>query len=75
MAQAAQRARARDGWRTSSRLALERLRLADGIDAGPGRVLLVARDEQQVEFAPSSGWSLERIRLEDAAASPDRDGT
>ena len=50
--------------------ALERLRLADGIDAGPGRVLLVARDEQQVEFAPSSGWSLERVRLEDAAASP-----
>jgi hypothetical protein len=50
--------------------ALERLRLADGIDAGPGRVLLVARDEQQVEFAPSSGWSLERIRLDDAAATP-----
>jgi hypothetical protein len=33
-------------------------------------VLLVARDEAQVEFAPASGWSLERIELEDAAASP-----
>jgi len=50
--------------------ALERLRLADGIEAGPGRVLLVARDEQQVEFAPASGWSLERVPLGDAAAVP-----
>jgi hypothetical protein len=50
--------------------ALERLRLADGIDAAPGRVLLVARDEPQVDFAPASGWSLERVRLEDAGATP-----
>ncbi len=50
--------------------ALERLRLADGIDAGPGRVLLVAREEQQVEFAPASGWSLEHVWLEDAGTLP-----
>ena len=50
--------------------ALERLRLAGGIDAGPGRVLLVARDEQPVELAPATGWSVERISLEDAAAIP-----
>jgi len=49
---------------------LERLRLADGIDAGPGRVLLVARDEPRVELAPASGWWLERVRLEDAGAAP-----
>jgi len=46
--------------------ALERSRLADGVDAGAGRVLLVSRDEAQVEFAPGSGWSIERIRLADA---------
>jgi len=46
--------------------ALERSRLADGVDAGAGRVLLVSRDELQVEFAPGSGWSVERIRLADA---------
>jgi hypothetical protein len=50
--------------------ALERSRLADGVDAGAGRVLLVSRDEPQVEFAPGSGWSVERIRLEDAGAAP-----
>jgi hypothetical protein len=50
--------------------ALERLRLAGGIDAGPGRVLLVARDEQPVDLAPATGWSVERISLEDAAAIP-----
>jgi hypothetical protein len=46
--------------------ALERSRLADGVDAGAGRVLLVSRDEPQVEFAPDSGWSVERVRLEEA---------
>jgi len=46
--------------------ALERSRLADGADAGAGRVLLVSRDEPQVEFAPGSGWSVERVRLADA---------
>jgi hypothetical protein len=50
--------------------ALERLRLADGIEAGPGRVLLVAREEAQIDFAPTSGWSLEHVRLEDPAAAP-----
>jgi hypothetical protein len=52
--------------------ALERLRLTGGIDAGPGRVLLVARDEQPVEFEfpQACGWSLERVRLQDAAAAP-----
>jgi hypothetical protein len=50
--------------------ALERTRLADGIDAGAGRVLLVSRDEPQVELAPDSGWSIERIRLEDATVTP-----
>ncbi|HTO47429.1 MAG TPA: hypothetical protein VML91_07300 [Burkholderiales bacterium] len=72
----------RGGWRrlrserVRSRLedelpaALERLRLADGIDAGPGRVLLVARDEQQLEFSQATGWTLERVRLEGAAAAP-----
>jgi hypothetical protein len=43
--------------------ALERSRLADGVDAGAGRVLLVAGDEGQVAFAPGSGWSIERIPL------------
>lgn len=46
--------------------ALERSRLAEGVDAGAGRVLLVSRDEPQVEFAPDSGWSVERVRLADA---------
>jgi hypothetical protein len=50
--------------------ALERLRLADGLDAGPGRVLLVAHEQAEVEFASASGWSLERVSLGDAAAKP-----
>jgi hypothetical protein len=50
--------------------ALERSRLADGVDAGAGRLLLVSRDEPQVEFAPGSGWSVERIRLEDSGVTP-----
>ncbi len=52
--------------------ALERSRLADGVDAGAGRVLLVSRDEPQVEFAPGSGWSVERVRLADAGGPPVR---
>jgi len=50
--------------------ALERLRLADGPEAGPGRVLLVARDEQPLDFPQAGGWSLERVRLDAAAAAP-----
>jgi hypothetical protein len=50
--------------------ALERSRLADGVDAGAGRVLLVARDEGQVAFAPGSGWSVERIRLPEMDVTP-----
>jgi hypothetical protein len=50
--------------------ALERSRLADGVDAGAGRVLLVSRDEPQVVFAPDSGWSIERIPLAELDATP-----
>jgi hypothetical protein len=49
---------------------LERARLADGADAGAGRVLLVSREEPQVELAEASGWSLERVRFDDAGATP-----
>jgi hypothetical protein len=49
--------------------ALERTRLADGIDAGAGRVLLVSRDEPQVKLAPDSGWSIEPIRFADAPSA------
>jgi hypothetical protein len=50
--------------------ALERIRLAGGVDAGAGRVLLVSRDAADVELAPESGWSVERVRLGDAQATP-----
>jgi hypothetical protein len=50
--------------------ALERSRLADGVDAGAGRVLLVARDAAQVAFAPGSGWTIERVPLADLDVSP-----
>jgi len=50
--------------------ALERSRLADGVDAGPGRVLLVSRDEPQVAFPPGSGWAIEWVRLADAGGAP-----
>jgi len=49
--------------------ALERSRLADGGPAGAGRVLLVSREENRVEFPDGSGWSLEPMRL-DAESSP-----
>jgi len=46
---------------------LERARLAG--DAGAGRVLLVSREEPQVELAAASGWSLERVRFGAAGAA------
>lgn len=48
--------------------ALERSRLA--AEAGAGRVLLVSRDEPQMEFAPDSGWSVERVRLDGTGLVP-----
>lgn len=50
--------------------ALERSRLADGGQAGAGRVLLVSREESRVEFPHGSGWSLEPMRLDGESAPP-----
>ena len=49
---------------------LERCRLSGGADSGAGRVLLVSRDETQIELSNASGWSLERVGLEDATVTP-----
>ena len=49
---------------------LERCRLSAGADAGAGRVLLVARGAPELEPAGAPGWSFERVRLEEAAATP-----
>jgi hypothetical protein len=46
---------------------LERGRLAGGTGAGAGRVLLVSHEDARVDVAPASGWSIERVRLEEAA--------
>jgi len=48
---------------------LERSRLTDGVEAGPGRVLLVSCDEPHVEFPRDSQWSLESVRFDDAGAT------
>jgi hypothetical protein len=49
---------------------LERCRLSAGVDAGAGRVLLVSREDPQVELVDGSGWTLERVRLGEATVTP-----
>jgi len=62
--------RLRAGLEDELALVLERSRLAGGIDAGAGRVLLVSREAPHGEFAAPSGWSIERVGLDDAGLMP-----
>src|SRR5262249_56584545 len=62
--------RLRAGLEDELALVLERSRVAGGIDAGAGRVLLVSREAPHGEFAAPSGWSIERVGLEAAGLMP-----
>lgn len=48
--------------------ALERSRLVDGVQGGAGRVLLVSREDERVQFPHGSDWSLETVRLDHSGA-------
>jgi hypothetical protein len=53
--------RMRDNGGDELLVALEQARLADGIEAAPGRVLLVSREPGRIAFPPASGWTLEPV--------------
>jgi hypothetical protein len=48
---------------------LERSRLADGVEAGAGRVLFVSREPARIEFPQGSNWSLEPVGVDDFGAA------
>jgi hypothetical protein len=62
--------RLRAGLEAELPAALERCRLAGGVDAGARRVLLVSRGDPRVDPASANGWSFERVRLDGADLAP-----